>query len=108
MKITEMKTENNVPTCIEAGKSSFICETLYRTKDRMEINASIASNDVYTSVRALMFSKIRDVINLLPEVREDKIKSMGNDLLMGGYNVSSELVAFKLLSELIIDTVSEE
>src|SRR4030066_1078789 len=101
-------TENNLLNGIDAGKSSVIRETLSRTKDSKEINKSLASNDVHISGRALTFSKIRDVINRLPDVREDKIKSIGNDLLMGEYKVSSEHVASKLLSEHIIDTRSEE
>ncbi|HZX48147.1 MAG TPA: flagellar biosynthesis anti-sigma factor FlgM [Nitrospirota bacterium] len=100
--------ENNLLNGIDAGKSSVIRETLSRTKDSKEINKSLASNDVHISGRALTFSKIRDVINRLPDVREDKIKSIGNDLLMGAYNVSSEHIASKLLSEHIIDTRSEE
>ncbi|OHB69549.1 MAG: hypothetical protein A2W23_04025 [Planctomycetes bacterium RBG_16_43_13] len=108
MKLTEMITENNVPIRIETGKSSVVCETLYRTKESKKINTSLASNDAHVSVRALTFSKIRDVINRLPEVREDRVKSIGNEMLMGENNVSSELVAFKLISEIIIDTLSEE
>ena len=99
-------TENNLLNGIDAGKSSVIRETLSRTKDGKEINKSLTSNDVHISDRALIFSKIRDVINRLPEVREDKIKSIGNDLLTGEYKVSSEHVAFKLLSEHILDTLS--
>lgn len=101
-------TENNILNGIEAGKSSVIRETLSRKKDGNEINKSLASNDVHISGRALIFSKIRDVINRLPEVREDKIKSIGNDLLMGDYKVSAEHVASKLLTEHILDTLSEE
>ena len=108
MKITAMITETNILNSIEAGKSSVIREPLSRTKDGKEINKSLASNDVHISRRALIFSKIRDIINRLPEVREDKIKSIGNDLLLGEYKVSSEHVASKLLSEHIIDTLSEE
>lgn len=108
MKITSMITENNVINGIDAGKSHVIRETLSRTKDGKEINKSLASNDVHISDRALIFSKIRDVINRLPEVREDKIKFIGNDLLRGEYKESSEHVASKLLSEHIIEDMTEE
>src|SRR3989304_8142996 len=98
-------TENNLLNGIDAGKSSVIRETLSRTKDGKEINKSLASNDVHISDRALIFSKIRDIINRLPEVREDKIKSIGNDLLLGEYKVSSEHVASKLLRDHRFDSL---
>ncbi|MCC6544070.1 MAG: flagellar biosynthesis anti-sigma factor FlgM [Nitrospirae bacterium] len=108
MKITEKITENNILNGIEAGRSSVIRETLSRTKKSEGINKSLTSNDVNISDRALIFSKIRDVINRLPEVRDDKIKSIGNDLQLGKYKVNPENVASKLLGELMYKGMTEE
>lgn len=108
MKITAAITEKHVLNGAEAGKPSVIKERLSRPKDDTEINRPLASNDVHISDRALVFSMIRDVINRLPEVREDQIKSIGHEFLIGEYKVSSEQIASKLLSEHIMDSLSGE
>ncbi len=108
MKITAMITENKSLNGIEAGKSSVIKEILSRPKGDQEINKSLASSDVHISDRALVFSMIKDAINRLPEIREDKVKSIRNDLLNGEYNVSPEHIVSQLLSEHITDALSGE
>lgn len=108
MKITAMITDNNVLNSKEAEKTLVIKETLSRPKQGSDINRSLASNDVHISGRALLYSRIREVINSLPDVREDKIASIGNEMLLGEYNVSAEQTAAKLLREHILDALSGE
>lgn len=108
MKISAMNAENNVLNSIDPGKSSVIKETLSRHINDKEITGSLTSNDVHISDNALLYSRIREVINRLPEFREDKIKTIENELMSGGYKVSSADIASKLLSEHITGTLSGE
>lgn len=108
MKITWNITDNNILQSTQAGQSSKITALLNKSKDSKEVKNGVAGNDVNLSTRAVEFNKIKNAVNAVPEIREDKLKTISDQLLSGGYKVSSEHIASKLISENIINTLLED
>ena len=108
MKITWNITDNNILQSTQAGQSSKITAVLNKSKDSKEVKNAAAGNDVNLSTRAVEFNKIKNAINDVPDIREDILSAIGDQLRYGKYEVSPELIASKLLNEYIIDELLME
>ncbi|MCC7202955.1 MAG: flagellar biosynthesis anti-sigma factor FlgM [Nitrospirae bacterium] len=95
-----MIAEINIPDSNGTGKSSVIekkPDVPYGARGICDISTG---SNVQISQRAKEFSHIRNILNRLPEIREDKVNFISNQMLMGAYNVSAEDIASRLISEL--------
>lgn len=102
MKITAMIHEINIQNNGEAHKSSVIESARGRSEWNKEAGRTSSGSDVHITDRAFEFNRIREVINKLPEIREEKIRSINSQIQTGKYSVSAEEIASKLLGEIII------
>jgi anti-sigma28 factor (negative regulator of flagellin synthesis) len=57
------------------------------------------------SNNAIEFSRIRNLVNGVSEIREDRVGAILNEVRGGDYKVSSEQIASKLLREHIMDAL---
>jgi len=68
-------------------------------------NLGISSEDqVSVSDQAKEIGKLKAAVNLLPDVRTDRVDTVKNAVNSGDYNVRGEAVAGKVLKEAIIDS----
>ena len=61
--------------------------------------ASSLRTDVSVSAEAVLFSKMKEQLRVLPEIREDRVEELRKKLLEGRYFVSPEDIAGKLTGE---------
>jgi negative regulator of flagellin synthesis FlgM len=68
--------------------------------------ATIATEKVDLSTKAKELQQIRQILDQIPDVREDKVKELKERIESGNYAVDSGKVAAKMLGESIIDTIA--
>ncbi len=65
-----------------------------------------ASGDQITLSRgAEEMSRLTSAVNALPDVRTEKVETIRNAVQSGTYSVRAEMVADKLLKEVIVDSI---
>lgn len=101
-------TGHNILKSLEFAQASDINERLQRNKNQKEVDNVSSGDNVNLSPGAVEFRKIKNAVNAVPEIREDKLKTISDQLLSGGYKVSAEHIASKLISENIINTLLED
>jgi negative regulator of flagellin synthesis FlgM len=69
------------------------------------LNDTPLEEKVQLSPRAKDVQKVREILNSVPEVREDKVASLKEKVDAGTYNVQGEKVAEKMLLESLIDVL---
>lgn len=68
---------------------------------------SLTDNDqVELSDRAREFSRIKDVLETVPDIRSDRIEALSEAVKQGTYTVDSRAVAGKLIRESLIDILA--
>lgn len=68
---------------------------------------ALTDNDqVELSDRAREFSRIKDVLETVPDVRSDRIEALSEAINQGTYTVDSRSVAGKLIRESLIDILA--
>ncbi len=98
-------TGPNILKSLEFGQASDINERLQRNKNQKEVGNVSSGDNVNLSPGAVEFRKIKNAINNVPEIREDELKKISDQLRSGEYKVSPEHIASKLISENIIDSL---
>lgn len=68
--------------------------------------ATIATERVDLSAKAKEFQRIRQILDQIPDVREEKIQELKDRIESGNYAVDSGKVAAKMLGESLIDTIA--
>ena len=64
------------------------------------VNYEAPKDSVSLSSTAKDFQKILDVVSGLPDIREDKVAQLTNQVQSGSYNISSNDIANKILGNL--------
>jgi negative regulator of flagellin synthesis FlgM len=60
-------------------------------------------DEVILSSEAQGFGQILKTLNTMPEVREDRVKGLSEQISSGNYNVTSKEIAEKMLGRLAVD-----
>jgi negative regulator of flagellin synthesis FlgM len=68
--------------------------------------ATIATERVDLSAKAQEFQRIRQMLNQIPDVRQEKVRELKDRIESGNYAVDSGKVAAKMLGESLIDTIA--
>lgn len=68
--------------------------------------ATIATERVDLSAKAQEFQRIRQILDQIPDVREEKIRELKDRIESGNYTVDSGKVAARMLGESLIDTIA--
>ena len=101
MKITGYNILKNME-----GRLSGVDEPQAQSRpDRVAIASGYINDSVQLSNNAIEFSRIKNLVNVVSETREDMVGAILNEIRGGDYKVSSEQIASKLLSEHIMDAL---
>ena len=101
MKITGYNILKNME-----GRLSGVDEPRAQSRpNRAAIASGYINDSVQLSDNAIEFSRIRNIVNGVSEIREDRVVAILNEIRGGDYKVSSEQIASKLLSEHIMDAL---
>jgi negative regulator of flagellin synthesis FlgM len=68
--------------------------------------AAIATERVDLSAKAKEFQQIRQILDETPDVRDDKVRELKDQIQSGNYAVDSGKIAAKMLGESLIDTIA--
>ena len=68
--------------------------------------AAVATERVDLSAEAKDFQRIRQMLDQIPDVREEKVQELKDRIESGNYKVDSGKVAAKMLGESLIDTIA--
>jgi negative regulator of flagellin synthesis FlgM len=72
--------------------------------DKQAVGApKITEEKVDLSTQAKDIQQVKNTLSQLPDVREEKVKEIKNQVDSGKYNVSGEKIAGKMVGESIID-----
>jgi flagellar biosynthesis anti-sigma factor FlgM len=78
-----------------------------RNEGHRPLNATpVAVERVELSAEAKDFQQIRQILDQIPDVREEKIQELKVRIESGKYKVDSEKVAAKMVGESLIDTIA--
>jgi negative regulator of flagellin synthesis FlgM len=67
---------------------------------------TVATERVDISAKAKDFQRIRQILDQIPDVREEKIQELKDRIESGNYVVDSGKVAAKMVGESLIDTIA--
>ena len=65
----------------------------------------VISDNVDLSCKAIEFNKIKSAIKDIPEIRQEKVKGLADQVRSGKYDVRADLIEPKLLREHIMDAL---
>jgi len=68
--------------------------------------AAIVTEKVDLSAKAKELQRIRQILDQIPDVREEKVQELKDRIESGNYAVDSGKVAAKMLGESLIDTIA--
>lgn len=68
--------------------------------------STIATERVDLSAKAKEFQQIRQILDQTPDVREEKVQELKDQIRTGSYAVDSGKVAARMLGESLIDTIA--
>ena len=68
--------------------------------------AAVATERVDLSAEAKDFQRIRQMLDQIPDVREEKVRELKDRIESGNYKVDSGKVAARMLGESLIDTIA--
>jgi len=97
MKISDVK-ENAIQMVQQYQKSEKV------KHNSQQINGSPAPEErVDLSVRSKDIQKIRKAIDELPDIREERVQELKNQIEKGIYRISGEKIAEKMAGEALLD-----
>jgi negative regulator of flagellin synthesis FlgM len=75
-----------------------------QNESRTKVDGNAAPEEkVDLSNRARDIQQLRDAVNQLPDVREDKVRELKDQVDKGAYDVNGQKVAEKMVSESLLD-----
>lgn len=76
------------------------------SKTRSTKSPAADGDQVQLSDRAREFTRIRDVLETVPDVRSDKVQALSEAVAQGTYAVDARTTAGKLIRESLIDILA--
>jgi len=108
-----MKIENNMGLSDYLRKVSDRSDVPLTQSQRVnssrgeELDRATSNPDkVEISERSKEINRIRELIEKIPEVREDKVNELREAIDKGVYNIKGEIIAENIIKKSIIDTVT--
>ncbi len=75
-----------------------------QSESNQKVGGSAAPEEkVNLSTKARDIQQLRDAINQLPDVREDKVRELKDQVEKGAYDVNGQKVAEKMVAESLLD-----
>ena len=75
-----------------------------QSESNQKVDGSAAPEEkVNLSTKARDIQQLRDAVNQLPDVREDKVREFKDQVDRGAYDVNGQKVAEKMVSESLLD-----
>lgn len=59
------------------------------------------------STKAKDIQKLKETLDKLPDIREEKVEDLKSQIKKGTYYVSGEKIAEKIIAELLMDIITE-
>lgn len=73
---------------------------------KKEVNWTYTGDTVEISDRFVEFNRIKSTIKAIPEIREEKVRGLIEEIRNGRYEIIAELLAPKLIREHILDALN--
>lgn len=92
---------------LESHLSRGIGQTEYSQLQKQEVKSgdTVNGDNVEISHRAIEFNRIKMFINDTPEIREEKVEEIKNDLKVGRYEIDTDLITSSLVREHVMDAL---
>ena len=69
-------------------------------------NTSVSGDNVQLSARALECNRIKEILEQVPDVRQEKVEQLNRQVADGSYKPDTEKTAEKLIKESLIDLLA--
>ena len=102
MKISDDKNNQNI---INHTKHVSNIQEVTPLKKNDNKNGNLSGEKVELSERASYLNKIREIVQKTPDIREEKVTLLREKIAAGSYNVSSQVIAGKMLNESLVEDV---
>lgn len=68
--------------------------------------AGLATERVDLSAKAKEIQKIRKMLDGIPEVREEKVQALKNQIAQGSYRIDTDKIAERMVEDSLIDIIA--
>jgi negative regulator of flagellin synthesis FlgM len=102
MKVTDIKSTKNT---LENSAQAVHQKKVSCLKTHLLKKGKVSGDRVNLSQKACDIKKISDIIQKTPDVREEKVAHLKEEIASGNYQVSGRDIADKMLEEFILEEI---
>jgi negative regulator of flagellin synthesis FlgM len=103
MKITDIHQQANTAQYVNQANSSNSPDKPQPSKEAEDKSSS--QDKVELSVQSKEMQKVYGVLQMTPDVRDEKVSALKESIQQGQYQIDGEAVADKIIRESILDLV---
>jgi negative regulator of flagellin synthesis FlgM len=105
MKISDIQQQANTMQYVNQANSSNSPDKPQPSPSKEAEDKSSSQDKVELSVESKEMQKVYDVLQMTPDVRDEKVSALKESIQQGQYQIDSEALADKMIRESILDLI---